>query len=514
VFERALRCLSVLLLVPLLAHAQTSESQPADQGKTAPAANAPPTVPKNLGERTDFALTLTTLDALHKKGAITDEEYNAALRDMIAVGARAAGQPTFVLGRFATTFYGWLQGDFVHDTQRFGVDQYGGNPTLNVAGAAAHEGRTAFGARGTRLGVRMSAPATSSIRVTGNVEFDFLGNQPSTAGTAPRNANTTAANLSEDSYFTNATPRIRQAIVKIDTPVVAVWIGQTWDLVAFQAAFLPTSVQYQGLPGQIFGRDPQVRLSRIFDAKVFSVEAAAAMLRPAQIDSEIPDFQAGLKFNVDSWKGLQTLGATGTTTSPASVAVSGAVRKFKIANNATADQFSTVTGKAIVGDAFVPLLPATKPGTFSVAVLAEGSVGTGYADLFTGLNGGAVIGRPPGVPAPAAGTVDPFQDVDLGLVGFDRSGKLSTVDWRSLLVGVEVHGGPMILAGNFSNVYSKNIEQFSGTWRRQNFWDAALLGDVGSGVRLGIEFARTLQYRLTGQVGKDSRVFAAGFFIF
>jgi hypothetical protein len=510
---RALRCLAVLLLVPVLAHAQTSEP-PSDQGKTAPAANAPPTVPKNLQERTDFALTLTTLDALHKKGAITDEEYNAALRDMIAVGARAAGAPTFLLGRFTTTFYGWLQGDFVHDSQRAASDQYGGNPTLNVAGPSASEGRTAFGARGTRLGVRISGPQTSWGRVTGNVEWDFLGNQPAVTGNVPRSANSgNSPSLSEDSFLTNAAVRIRQAVMKIDTPVVSVWIGQTWDLVAFQAAYLPTSVQYQGLPAQVFGRDPQLRLSRIFDAHAFSLELAAAAVRPAQIDSEIPDFQYGAKLNVDSWKGIQTLGATGTTLSPASVAVSGAVRRFKLQNSLTGNTFTNATGKVVVGDAFLPILPATKTGTLSVAIIAEGSIGSGDGDLFTGLNGGSTTVVHPGITVPA-GTADPFQDIDGGLVALDRSNRLITLDWRSALVGLEIHSGPVILAGNYTNLYSKNIEQFGGTWRRQNFWDAALLTDVAPGTRFGIEFARTLQYRLTGQTGKNSRVFASGFFIF
>jgi len=64
--------------------------------------------------------------------------------------------------------------------------------------------------------------------------------------------------------------------MQVDSDIVTFWIGQTWNLMAFEAAFLPTSVQSQGLPGQLFGRNPQVRLSRIFDAKVFSVELAAA----------------------------------------------------------------------------------------------------------------------------------------------------------------------------------------------------------------------------------------------
>src|SRR5204862_166774 len=62
-----------------------------------PSGTAKPTVPPKLDERTDFSLTLTTLDALHNKGMMTDEEYYAALRQMISVGEKAATSPPFVI---------------------------------------------------------------------------------------------------------------------------------------------------------------------------------------------------------------------------------------------------------------------------------------------------------------------------------------------------------------------------------------------------------------------------------
>jgi hypothetical protein len=499
------------------AFARADQAPPPGQSTTAEPANAPPQVPKDMASRSDFSLTLTTLDALHKKGALTDEEYNAALRDMIAVGQRAGSGPTFVVSRFVATFYGWLQGDFIHDTTRVATDQWGGHPTLplkDAANGAGVNGRTVFGSRGSRFGFRMSAPAGGGTRASGNVELDFLGNQPSITGTAPRNANGATPNLSEQSFFTNATPRIRQAFVKLDTPVLSVWVGQTWSLVGFEAGYFPTSVQYQGLPGQLFSRNPQVRLSRIIGTGAASVEVAAAVLRPPQLDSEIPDFQGGLKLNIDRWTGVQTLGATGTTVSPASVAVTGAVRRFKFASSLQADPtFQKATGKLIAADAWIPLVPAKARGPFSVGLLGEVSTGEGASDLYTGLSGGATIGQPPGVPAANAG---PIQDGDNGPVGWStKTGNLEAVRWRAVLVGLEASKGPIILAGNYSNVYSANVQNFTGaTWGHNSWWDANLLVDAATGFRFGIEFARSRQRRVTGQVGNESRVFAAGFFIF
>jgi hypothetical protein len=519
VIGRVLHLSAALLVSPVLVYAdpaQPSSSSPAEQAQsaTSPPANTPQTVPKELSNRNDFVLSLTTLDALHKKGALTDEEYNAALRDMITVGQRAAAGPTFVLSRFVATFYGWVQGEFIHDTQRVAIDQWGGAPTLNLGNTVSGaNGHTIFGARGTRLGFRLSAPASSGVRASGNIELDFQGNQPSITGTVPRSANGATPNLSEQSFFVNATPRIRQAFVKVDTSVLSIWIGQTWSLIGFEASFLPTSVQYQGLPGGLFSRNPQLRLSRIFEAGPASLEVAVAMLRPPQLDSEIPDFQGGLKLNVDGWKAVQTLGAQGTTVSPASVAISGALRRYKFASSLAANpEFAYATGKIIAADAFIPIVPASSRGPLSIALLAEATKGEGATDLFAGLSGGATIGQPPGVLAANAG---PIQDGDNGMAGWTTAGRLETVNWRTLLVGLEIHTGPLILAGNYTNVYSDNVEKFAGaTWNHNSFWDANALVDLSPGFRVGVEFARTLQRRIAGQLANESRVFVAGFFIF
>src|SRR5207302_1052985 len=250
----------------------------------------------------------TTLEALRKKGAITEDDYNSALRDLISVGQRASSAPTFVVGRFVTTLYGYLEGDVIHDSQRAALDSYGGNPTLQLPGT-------------------------------------FLG----------------------------------------DNGFVTLSIGQTWNLMAFAAAYLPTSVQPQGLPGQLFGRNPQVRLSHIFDAKVFSVEAAAAAVRSPQFDAEMPDLQGGLKFNINGWTGVQSIGSTATVISPASIAVTGGTRKIKMATTVSgtnAPTSDTVNGNVVALNAFVPVIPATQRGPFALSLLGEAGGGTGMGDRY------------------------------------------------------------------------------------------------------------------------------------
>jgi hypothetical protein len=507
---RVLSVVVALMLAPAVARSDPATPDPAAQQSTPPAGTAAPQVPPKLAERTDFQLTLTTLDALHKKGMMSDEEYAAALRDLITVGQRAATSPTFVVGRFVTTIYGYLEGDVIHDSQRAVLDSYGGHPTLNLPGTVQGDnGRTVFSSRGTRIGLRFAAPEVGGVRVRGNFEMDFVGN-------SPFNPNARPPVGTEFAFFTNPTPRIRHALMQVDSDYVTFWIGQTWNLMAFEAAYLPTSVQPQGLPGQLFGRNPQVRLSHIFDAKAFSVEIAAAALRPPQMDSELPDFQGGLKFNVNGWTGVQSIGSSSTTISPASVAVTGAVRKLKLASSITnTTATSSVTGSVIAVDAFIPVIPAKERGGLAISLLGEATTGSGDNDLFAGHTGNAAIGQPTGI---AAAAYAPFQDIDPGIAAWDNSGILRTINWRTLLLDAQISYGKVILAGNYSNVYSDNINLFSGVtgapWFHQTWWDANLIVDPWPGVRFGIEYARTLQRRVGGALANNSRVFFAGFFLF
>ena len=128
---RVLSLVAAIALVPAMARSATpaEPAEPAEvaapaQQTTGGAGTNPGgvTIPPKLQERTDFQLTLTTLEALRKKGSISEEEYNAALRDLIAVGQRASSAPTFVVGRFVTTLYGYLEGALIHDSQRVTTD--------------------------------------------------------------------------------------------------------------------------------------------------------------------------------------------------------------------------------------------------------------------------------------------------------------------------------------------------------------------------------------------------------
>ena len=90
---RALSVVVALMLAPAMARSDPASPDPAEQQSGSASGTAMPQIPPKVAERTDFTLTLTTLDALHRKGMMTDEEYAAALRQLIEVGQRAATAP-------------------------------------------------------------------------------------------------------------------------------------------------------------------------------------------------------------------------------------------------------------------------------------------------------------------------------------------------------------------------------------------------------------------------------------
>src|SRR5207248_8332022 len=86
---RSFSLVAALVLVPAMARSEAAAepaaapaapaaaAEPADQQtpSAGPGSSSSVVIPPKLQERTDFQLSLTTLEALRKKGAITEDEY-------------------------------------------------------------------------------------------------------------------------------------------------------------------------------------------------------------------------------------------------------------------------------------------------------------------------------------------------------------------------------------------------------------------------------------------------------
>jgi len=426
--------------------------------------------------------------------------------------------PPTVLAKFSATLYGFVEFDSIYDSTQSFVDLAGNGAVAREGSFAAGRSRTTFSARNSRLGFKLKGPETVSIKSSAIVEMDFLGNQPQGA---PAPAASPA--VSEASFFTSPTLRMRHLALRMETPVVDVLAGQYWKLFGWQALFHPNTVEYQGVPGQIYSRSPQLRLSHAFKSDAVTLELAIAASRPPQRDSAIPDGEAGIRIALNKWKALHTTGAAGTAVDPMSLGVSGVGRYFRLPEfSATPTATKSTKSFGVSVDALIPILPATTVNDGNALTLTGSYVyGQAIADLFTGLSGGVGF---PALPANAMGVVPPYpQDIDNGLVVYSSDGVLHPIRWQSILVGAQYYFPTPIrmwVSANYSHLSSPNIAEL-GTmatnpriFNKSDWFDGNYFIDATGAIRFGLEYAQFRQTYLDGVKAKNSRVQVAAFYIF
>jgi len=451
----------------------------------------------------------------------------------------APASPTFSVGsKFQTTLYGFVEFDSIWDsTQSYNDLPGNGNiqhDGLNATTGAttyrwlAHHGRTQFGVRNSRIGFKFKGPETENIKSSALAEMDFLGNQPlgqpNPVGTPP---------VTEAAYFNNPTFRVRHFMLKMETPVIDVMAGQYWELFGWQSYFHPNTVELQGVPGQIYSRTPQLRISKLIKTEAVNVEVAVAALRPLQRDSEIPDAQAGIRLLINDFKALRTAGGTGTAVDPAGIGISGARRSFKVPNFAqTTTSTRDITSWGISADLLLPLLPAKTVNDGNALTLTASYVyGQSIADLYTGLTGGATF---PGLPANAMGAAQTYpQDVDNGLVAYTPDGVLHAIRWWSTIVGLQYYFPTpvrMWLTGNYSHMHSPNIDVFTlasngvaagnvaglknALWNTSDWIEGAYFIDATGAIRFGADYTYYHQKFLDGTTGTNHSVRLSAWYLF
>jgi hypothetical protein len=391
--------------------------------------------------------------------------------------------------RWTLTFFGFVEADFITDSTRSYGDAINGAVVARDDTYAGRAGRTQFSMRNTRLGLMFEAPATEWFKPSALLEGDFFGSQPSS--------------VSEGAFFDSPAFRLRHGYLKLESPVIDVLVGQTYDLFGWQNEYFPCTAEFLGLPNQTFSRSAQLRLSRsVRLPSGLGIDLAIAAVRPAQRDSQLPDAHAGLRISFDGWQGITTPGNVGTRAAPLSIGVSGVVRRFKVdAFTPPPPQTSnSVSGWGISLDALVPVIPTDSAGSRGNRLTLVGSyvVGTGIADLID-AGGGAQF---PTLPNPQQSNPPPMYtpDVDNGLVTFDTIGILHTIDWKAFKLGLQYYlppAGRVIVSANYTEAHSNNmqalfpmggaeIELLNSIVDTSRYADVNLFWDATPEVRLGL----------------------------
>jgi hypothetical protein len=409
--------------------------------------------------------------------------------------------PTAVQTKWATELYGFVELDAIHDSTE-SYSEPAGNAALAKPGTfGAGHGRTMFAVRNSRLGFKLSAPELFQVKASAQLEMDFLGNQPS---------------ATEAQLFNNPSFRIRRFFLKLEDPFVDVLAGQEWQLFGWQSMFNPNSVDIQGLPGQVYSRTPQVRLSHAFKSTAATVEIAAAAARPPQRDAEFPDGQAGVRLLLNQWRGIHTVGSTGTSEDAAALGVSGVMRKFNVERFEKGPKTAVSTmGWGAAVDLLLPIIPRTKEQKANALTLTGSyAIGAGIADLYTGLTGG--LAMPTKLPS---GDAFPA-NVDNGLVMYNAKGGITAVEWSSFILGLQYYlppNGSVWISANFSQLGSNNARSLAppaGVFDFMQWANGNIFWDVIPAVRLGLEYTRTQQRYGDRVLAHNDRVQLAAFYLF
>nr|HEX4316540.1 hypothetical protein [Kofleriaceae bacterium] len=420
-----------------------------------------------------------------------------------------------VHSKWDATLYGFVEADSMYDSTQGLFESIGNGALPRPHTYAGDHGQMTYGARNSRFGIRLKAPEFDHIKPSAQLEMDFLGNQPG----KPFDA---TGLVGEGAFFQNATVRYRHLNVKLETPVVDLLFGQYWELFGWQSYFHPSTVEIQGIPGQVYSRTPQIRISKTIksDAGV-TVDLAIAALRPPERASATPDGQAGLKIAFDKLKAWHTAGSTGTALDSAAVGVSVVGRRFaedefaaKPSNQVTTD------GYGLAVDVLIPIIPATKEShANALTITGEFAQGAGIADLYTGLNFG--VAQPtlpnPGMANPAP-TYTP--DVDNGLAMFRPNGELLAVKVQSYNVGVQYYlppSGRAFVSLVYADINSPNSIDFGShakNWKDESYLTGSLFFDVTPAVRLGLEESLYDMTFNDNVEAKNYRTQFSAFFIF
>jgi hypothetical protein len=315
--------------------------------------------------------------------------------------------------------------------------------------------------------------------------------------------------------------RIRQAYFKLETPVVDVLFGQYWQLFGWQPNTQPGSVQFQGLPGFLSSRAPQLRLGKTVKAGDVTVDVQIAATRPAQRGGGLPDGVGGLRLAYDKLKAARIVGGAGSALDSAMIGVSVIGRRFNNIPELQAGSTNTLkkNGYGLAVNALLPLVPATKESKANALTLGgEFVTGGAIADLYTGLNGGVA-----GLPTTIPGTTTAFTpNFDNGLIEYLTSGDHSVhpVRWQSFGAFAQYFlppKGNVVAILNYSHLSSDNARDFgtpTTVFEKQDYVDGNLMFDVTPAVRFGVGFVWLNQTYVDGVEAHDYRGQLSGMFIF
>ena len=154
--------------------------------------------------------------------------------------------------------------------------------------------------------------------------------------------------------------------------------------------------------------------------------------------------------------------------------------------------------------ALLPIIPVVdlEDRSNALTLTGEFSTGTGIADMYTFMDGGS---RFPLLPNPSmtAPAIQYQTNIDPGLVTFDRTLSLKTINWQAFVIGAQYYlpiaNGRVWLTSIYSKVSSDNIKaltpapSWGGIFTKMEYIDGNLGVELTPAVVLGLSFQTVKQ---------------------
>ncbi|MBI3553616.1 MAG: hypothetical protein HY077_14055 [Elusimicrobia bacterium] len=365
--------------------------------------------------------------------------------------------------------YGFVETDFITDTTAGFNEEQGNNlvPMHNTATTAGNllptavhnfageHARSQMSVRNSRLGFELTLPKTEQgLASQAIIELDFLGNNaPNTQpGTAP-------GTQSERDFFNNPALRVRHAYVNLTyKDQFNAKVGQYWSLLGWQPYYFPGETVVLASPGLLYRRFAQARVMHTLTVSDWTLESAADIAKPAQMNSASPEYHGGLRLASTKYKAA-SIGGAGTSMVGLSAAVSGALIPIQTVG------IGDPVGQAYAFDVAIPIIASKDGKDRSNTLIAMGEIAGG-----NGTGGLEYSGLTLGVPGIAtktnlANTGTPV--IDTGIAGFNLAGSAELIRYRTWRYHLQysLPGGRWALSSGYAQVEGRNLDRFgaSGT---------------------------------------------------
>jgi hypothetical protein len=423
-------------------------------------------------------------------GSATDASAPAKAPEPKAPGPEPTLSP--VMSRWNTTLYGFIELDAMHDSTQSFADGANGNNVARRGTYAGDRGQSQATIKNTRLGLKLAAPEVLRVKSSAVLEMDFFGLQPTDA--------------TQNDFYVLGTLRVRHAYMKFQTPVLDVLVGQYHDLFGWGGTgFYPNTVAFLGVPGEVYHRNPQLRLSKTIGSSAVSLELAAAAVRPVERHSEFPDGEAGIRVAFNDWTGAASQGSGQPQLTPLALGVSAIGRRFVIPQFIGQPRNAvSKNGWGVAANVLIPVIPVRdiQDRGNALTLTGEFTTGTGIADLYTGTTAGA---RFPELSNP--GNINPPvlypEDVDPGLITFDADNNPKTYNWTAFVLGLQyylpIFGGKVWVSAIYSQLTSNNIllitpaASWGAVYKSARYVDGNLFAAISPAAQLGLSFQATQQ---------------------